>query len=129
MPSGDMPVRVVDIDGRPIAGAQVTGTVDINFGPLPSTCCNAVTLGEDVTDRNGVAVLRRPALTFHPAAIYVRAPGSSEVTTFPFTPSFFAPVMPDAGARLPMARTVLDAEGRIPIVVQATAAGATPPSR
>jgi hypothetical protein len=62
--AGELHVVVVDEAGAPLAGVSVTGSSMKNPGPMASTCCFPESLGDEKTDRNGVAVLEAPPFTF-----------------------------------------------------------------
>jgi hypothetical protein len=62
--AGELHVVVVDRTGAPLSGVSVSGSYMKNPGPVASTCCFAESLGDEITDGNGVAVLAAPPFTF-----------------------------------------------------------------
>jgi hypothetical protein len=62
-PAGRMAVRVIDESGAPIAGAKISGWVQVNPGPTASFCCTQESFGHAVTGTDGRAFLPRPPIT------------------------------------------------------------------
>jgi hypothetical protein len=61
-PAGRMVVRVLDESGAPIAGAKISGWVQVNPGPTASFCCTQESFGHAVTGADGRAFLPRPPI-------------------------------------------------------------------
>jgi hypothetical protein len=62
-PAGQMAVRVVDESGAPIAGAEISGSIEVNPGPTASFCCTPESFGQAVTGADGRGFLPRPPIT------------------------------------------------------------------
>jgi len=62
-PAERMVVRVIDESGAPIAGAKITGWVEVNPGPTASFCCTQKSFGHAVTGADGRGFLPRPPIT------------------------------------------------------------------
>jgi len=78
--AGQMVVRVVDESGTPIAGAKVSGSVEVNPGPTASFCCMPETYGKAVTGADGRAFLPRSPMTSRPITITAIRDGWPERT-------------------------------------------------
>jgi hypothetical protein len=74
-PAGQLAVYVVDEAGAPVAGAEVTGEVEVNRGPSASFCCSTESLGHTTTGADGRALIRSPPFTFRPVTITASRPG------------------------------------------------------
>ena len=84
-------LRVVDEAGSPLVGAELVGTVEVNPGPVASTCCMEKTYAKAVTDRDGRAQLAPPPFTFRAVGLRVSyrnwPPRTVPLGTFPFKAS------------------------------------------
>jgi hypothetical protein len=72
---GELHVVVVDESGAPLSGVSVSGSYMKNPGPVASTCCFPESLGDELTDRNGVAVLEAPPFTFREVTVTANRKG------------------------------------------------------
>jgi hypothetical protein len=67
--AGRMAVLVLDESGAPIAGAKVSGSVQVQKGPTASFCCMPESFGNAVTGADGRAFLPRPPITSRPITV------------------------------------------------------------
>jgi len=63
---GAFVLDVVDAQGAPLVGADVVGLVEVNPGPVASTCCTERRFASGTTGEDGRATLTGAPFTFRP---------------------------------------------------------------